>query len=442
MIRAAVQQYVAQPIEVLRSKTAMHAGLVMGGNLISGMLRFTVFIVLAKALSVNELGYLVVFVTLMDLVAVFCDSGLNPTMVRFMALHEGERVEPLILRCLQLKVAISTVLVIVLSIGYPLFVRFQRIPEDYRWLYPVAIGAAVFLSLNTFGMAILQGRKRFGLYAVLSVAINSVRFAVIGTLAWWSIGRAVAYYGSFFAAPPLAVLFAVVLVTLTLRRDAKLGHADVSYRKLIRFVIPLAAMSAATMLFRVADVFMLKALTSGEVVANYGLAYQVAFVFPLLTMAMFTVLLPKVAAMTTADELRRYHRRVLSVYPIVLVAAVAAMFLLPPALSLVFGDKYTSAVPVLRILVMAFGLNLILNPLSLILYALDRPQYFTLIQVFKLVLLVPLDLLLIPRFEGIGAAAAIAVLKLIGVLLMIVCTARTIKAKERQESHEVQTPVD
>jgi O-antigen/teichoic acid export membrane protein len=174
--------------------------------------------------------------------------------------------------------------------------------------------------------------------------------------------------------------------------------------------------------------------------ANYELAYQVGFALPLLTHAIFTVLLPRVSAMKDPAELAAYRRQALRLYPLVGVVTLVAVALAPYPLRWVFGEKYAAAVPVLRILVLTFGIHVVSHPLSLVFYNANRPHYLTLIYLVQLVLLTPASLALIPPLGAAGAAWSLLAVTCVSVAAIVTLSGRTVRAMAAERDGEEDAP--
>ncbi|HQH27871.1 MAG TPA: hypothetical protein PLP17_10790, partial [Oligoflexia bacterium] len=221
------------------------------------------------------------------------------------------------------------------------------------------------------------------------------------------------------------------LLFLTLRRSAALPRPAVSLSAMLLFMAPLALMNAITIGNMRVSNFMLKTLASPEAVANYELAYQIGFVFPLLTSALFTVLLPRVSAMQSRDELRSYRARLLRMYPIVLGMTLAGVLIGPWFIAVVFGAKYAASLAIVRLLIIGFGIHIITQPMSLVFYAVSRPAYLTAIYFAQFAVIVVLNYFFIPRWGGMGAALAVLIATLLAVFAIITLSGWVIRTLPR-----------
>jgi O-antigen/teichoic acid export membrane protein len=440
----AMTRYSGSILQLLRTRTFFQASLVLSGNLSSGILRFCVSLILAKVLAVETWGYLVLFMTVMDMGAVFCDSGINPTMVRFMAARGGDNPRGIVARCLQLKAVLCVVVFLGAGALYLPFMRIQHVPDSYFWMYPLVFAGTLGLTFITFGLSVFQGCQEYRWYAPFVPAANILRILVIALLLLADIRSTGALSMAFFITPVVAGLLMLPVVTPVLRRHSTGAAAQVPWRELLHFVWPVALLNILAIAFQRGDIFLLKTLLppekSAAEVGYYGLAWQIAFVFPLITTALFTVLLPKVSAMKTAAELRHYRRQVLRIYPLILAVCCLGAAIGPLLLSLIFGDTYAPATPIIRLLTLAFGVNLIFNPLSLVFYAVARPFRITAVYFFLIPLLAALNCFLIPYWGITGAGITAIAVRVTGVFLVILWTGSVIRAKEKGEKMEASAP--
>ncbi len=429
--------YLRSILLIFRSGTARNAGLVLSGNIGSALLRFAVTMLLVKVLTKSEFAYFVVFVALMDITSTICDLGLNTTIVRFFAQDANADLRSLLKQSLVIRASLWGIASLIAVVGaFPFFSQFE-IPAAYRPLYAAAVIAGVLLSFNGHGMAVMQAAERFRSYICIAVSNNVARLLFVGGCIWLGVTRADSLFLVFFLVSFLVLPIIIGFLLVTLRSRTESSVAPVSYEALVRFMLPVGGVILVTGFLARLDVFMLKLMSSAETLADYGLAYQLAFVFPLVTRALFTVLLPKAAGMTTSAQLKTYQEKILHVYPLVLLATVFGVVILPSVLVWLFGEKYASALPALRVLIVGFGLSIVFNPLTVILYSLKRHRYVLGIHMLQLPMLLGLNLFFIPQFGGLGAALSDAIMRLLGVVALLLVTRSVIREKAWSEEGSI-----
>lgn len=412
--------------KLFRIRILRELSMVAFGNVLSAGLRFILTLFLANYFSVAEWGYFLLFWSVLDIAAIVADFGLKSATVRLLALPGVNRMR-VARKAAEVK-AWSGVLVFVGTLLFwGVFMRVQDIPEEYGAAYVLAVIGGVGLSVTTFGLGILQGLQYFPSYALFSAAANAIR--VIGfPLLWLFTDLSFLEIAAFIFLAPVAAAVAVCAYGARALRKASdtEGHQETSQRKLLAFMLPIGMLGIIVIVLQRVDLWILQAFAGPEQVGNYGIAFQVAFLFPLLASAVFNTLLPKVSGMTQYEDLRRYRKNIFKVYPYILGATVLGVMAAPALLWLVFGERFAAAIPLVAVLVLMNGVNIIFNPLGLIFYAVNRPIWVTWIQGLQVPALIVLDLVLIPWQGALGAAIAALLVRLLGLAIMIQWTGRIV----------------
>ena len=164
------------------------------------------------------------------------------------------------------------------------------------------------------------------------------------------------------------------------------------------------------------DVFMLTSMRTSEDVAFYVGANQLAYLFPIVTGSITQALLPKVTSISSREALGGYVGRVLRVVPWILLVFVPLILLAGPIVRALYGERSVDSIPIFRILLVGFMISVMVNPMSLILYALNRAELLALLNGLQLVLNVSLNLWLIPSLGAEGAAVSSLSIRLLAAL--------------------------
>ena len=168
------------------------------------------------------------------------------------------------------------------------------------------------------------------------------------------------------------------------------------------------------------DVAILGALVGPGTLGVYAVASKYAELLRLPGLAITYVLYPRLAARDRQEA----SRAVVALLPRALVFTVLAaipLALAVPLLPRVYGDAFTSAM--LPACILLFGLigEGVAGLVSAYLYAVGRPGANSLALGVSVVVTIVLDLMLIPRYHAVGAAAASAVAYLTSSAALLVC---------------------
>ena len=157
------------------------------------------------------------------------------------------------------------------------------------------------------------------------------------------------------------------------------------------------------------DFVVLSALTGPSVLGIYAIASKFAELTKVLGMALTYVLYPQFARAGRSKAAER-AKRLLPKAALLTAGAVVPLFfaagLLIPA---VYGSEFEGASTPARILLLGLAFEGVAGVITAFLYGAGRPGLYSLAMGAGLVATVALDVLLIPRYEAVGAAAASAV---------------------------------
>ncbi len=286
---------------------------------------------------------------------------------------------------------------------------------------PVALRPEVTTALDVLCLAlplvvvngalwgVLAAYQRVGAYTVINLPILALYYlGPLATLAIWHSLVPVMAVQVFCRA-----LMTVVLWPLTHRVMPSLASARVSFRA-IRPVLRLGGwMMVSNLAWPVLlylDRFVIASVLSTAATAWYATPFDVIFRFTALPQAVMAAAFP---AMTTAHRATPgraallYRRTMLAVGGMVLPAALVVIALAGPLLRLWLGAPFAlHATPVLRLLgfgILFYSLDIVAEGLV---DGLGRPAFNARLALLEIAILIPLLLVLLPRFGVVGAAAS------------------------------------
>jgi O-antigen/teichoic acid export membrane protein len=362
------------------------------------------------------------------LAGVLTDLGLSHAMVRFGSKYLVED-EPRAMSRFSAALAIRLILtLIVTTVGF-LSARYMALelfskPEllrPLRFMFLTSLGPVLF----SFWMFFIQTFQRFFTRSAVTIATALVRVGLITSLFF------------LFDLTPTSVIVADSLASLlgfaigmafsprgllsTSRTDLK--EASLELIPYCRFT---GILIVGDILFNELDTFMLGVMSEAEVVGIYRAAWTYAAVVGFLNQSVANVLFPKVTAINDVSQLRAYIRRMVS-----LTGGLTLAML--PLLPLVawwipfYEAQYQAAVPVFYIMFVGLVVDLLVGPISYVLYSLDRPGILSSIGIFKIVLNFTANLTLIPIYGAHGAALATVLTRVIGGIVTVVIVARGVR---------------
>ncbi len=157
----------------------------------------------------------------------------------------------------------------------------------------------------------------------------------------------------------------------------------------------------------------------------FSVADKIANIFTLISVSVFTVLLPENAQRKRQnkeyDFLGTFYIAIF-ILMLAILATVIGTFLLP----IIFGQKYIESIPILWILILSSALTAIHTFMDNYFYVHQNVKPLMYINLFKLIIMLGCGFALIQRFELIGLAYA----QLIAGILTLLATVIVIKRLE------------
>lgn len=414
------------------SRTFKDAGIVMTGEVFNVGFAFLLTVLVSRSLGPNDFGLFSVALAVLTLVAGLLDLGVNTGMVRFASLALGRQQPQIVRRVLAVAFRFKFVLgLMVWALSYllarPTAVLIFHDPALVQPIRLALTGVGGLMMLE-FAVAALQAYQWFSRRLVINFVVGFGRLALVlvllglgqgnlnGILKWYVFWPWAGFFLSLFFIPP-GYIWA--------RWDRPTA------RDLFHFSKWIMLAGVVNIIFNRLDIFMLTALSGAQSSGLYAAAFRLASLLMLVSSALSTMLLPKVASLTSSDQIRRYFVRVLP-YPLVIGLLCLPLFFFGRSLIvLIYGPAYAAAAGVFLVLLLAFILVVIAAPFNLILYALNRPQLLAVLAIGELAISVVGNYCLIP---GLGAAGAAWTLLLVRVFtisfLLIYLAAKLSRLKQ------------
>ncbi len=394
-------------------------GTVLVGNMVGSIMGFAVGLLAIRNLLPSEFGRFSLAIAVMGLLSQGMELGLTTGFVKFASQYLREQREK---SSLILLVALKSRLVsglVLLGVGYlaaDLIGRHIFRKEDLETLLRLAFVGGFGALMFGFTRGVLQARQWFRRFAFLGIWPNLLRLGVFALLLLAGAFR----LGNVILAYVLSPVACFLISWAVIPRDFLKARGDHrgAFWEIFRFSKWVTLSNVATMIILRLDVFMLTSMRSSEDVAFYVGANQLAYVFPIVTGSITQALLPRATALSSADELRGYVRGGLKAIPWALLVFIPLIFLAGPIVEILYGDQYLHSIPIFRILIVGFMISVMVNPLSLLLYTLNRAELLAILNGLQLILNVSMNLWLIPTHGATGAAISSLTIRLLAALFI------------------------
>ena len=359
--------------------------------------------VITRYLGPDDYGRYTLALTYMQLFAVLADVGLFTIVVRDIS-RDPSRTEELVGNTLTLRLVLSAV-VIAVAAAISLLLPYD---PDVRVAILLAGLPLLFGMLNSTFVTVLQSRLRMGRAVVGDVLGRAVALGAVALVAALDLGF-YAVMGA-AAAGALATAITTMLLTRALAR-VRFRAEPAVWRGLLRTALPLGLALAVNELYFRADTLIISLYEPYEQVGLYTLAYRMLELALVFGTVFLTTTFPLLSQAVANDEARARRTIQLSTDVFVVLGAplvAGGLAVAPEVVELAAGEEFGDAATPLRILLAAGALAWVNGVFGYALIAKERQMSALWLNLSALVFNVGLNLLLVPRY-GIVVAAAVTV---------------------------------
>ena len=393
--------------EILTHKITANTVVLFSGRLLASGVGFLCGIIIARNLTPTDFGLLSMTLAVFEIAVVIAGMGIGTSLARFVPLcrikdeNQGQYY---------LKVgfwALLTFSLVIAGLGLlgtrTIALTFYNKP---RLLVPLRLAFLAVISgiLWNFFLSSLHAREMFARYSCFAVIVGLLKLAGIGLLVWWGTFDVVHVLWLYILVPLLGFVLGIAYTPTSLLRAR--GEFKKTLLTLVSFGKWIFVIDVAVMLFFRIDVLILGYYVREEVLGFYSVAFQMMFVFTILTSSFINVLLPHVSKFEHMRQIRRYVKSISKVTLGCSLLFLPVLVSVGPIIRLLFGNAYAPAVEIFQIMFFGFLFNFMVEPIYLVVYPVNKPQIIALVCVIKLLLSASANLLLIPYYGAEGAASA------------------------------------
>lgn len=391
-----------------------------GASLILMPLSLANGILIARTVGPSGKGALDLILATAGVLTIMLGFSLPPG-VTYVVAKGNVNVRSLTVRLLGIAVVQTVITVVILVLISNTSYSAKFLPPGVGWWLIPGITLFVLLELLTaHWKAMLVGRQQI-------TKVNNVEMLgrLIQFLLLFGVATILASKGDRISVAVLFVLALIVsaFINVTLLFKVKgvfLEHGGTaSFREVVRFATPSYLGNLAQFLNYRLDVFIVSFFAGYASVGRYTLAVGLGQLLWLLSNAAATVLLPKIAAAeheNSAAHTMRVNRLSLaaSFAGAVVLALMATQFI-----PLFYGEDFRGSINALLWILPGIVAFSIVNVLAAYLSGIGKPRLNLVVATTSLIATVSLDVLLIPRFDIVGAALASSVSYTLSAVLTI-----------------------
>lgn len=395
----------------LFTSPAIHATLkVFIASLISSALVFIGSIFTINALSIESFGVLSSYNNITALMSGLILSGLNLAFIRYFTLYLKKDIglaKLLFKKIISLEIVFSF-LILVITLFFSRFIADQFFQKPDLYFYIRLAGLGTFLAvLLTFFQSVFQSQEKYNFFSFVIIGQSLITTVIIFLLfVFKSLSTPHIIYAN-LSAYLLVIIASLLYYSKTPVARVKYSQAPVHFfREVMHYSKWLIIITLSSLLFSRLDVLMLTKISDLTQVGIFSFANTIYLNLLILVAAVNTIVLPKISRLESAEEINTTTNKIFRLSLILALTTIPFLFLVKPAVLLLFGTKYIEAMPVLYIMLVGFVISVTFNPVVNMLLILKKQRFMAYTNIAVLVYNFLLNLLLIPRYGARGAVIA------------------------------------
>lgn len=406
-------------ISKIKSKTLQDLLKVLSGNIVAQGLGFLSIIIISRDLGPEQYGIFSLLLAIFTVAVQISDFGVSTSYVKYVSENLSKAKEIFITVILS-KVALSLIIIVALYFLSGVISDFFFGSRKYQKLIELIAVAILFQSF--FGVIIghFQAIQNFKVFAYLNISHNLLKLISIIIISFsFSQEKHLEYFILSYAFVVIFLIFSISIKNYKLFSYIK--QFDFNYFiQIYKLGFWVFLSSLAVMVIMRLDIMMLQKMSTSAEVGYYSVAMNLAMIFPLITTSLVTTLLPKMDEFLKNHTVKEYVKRVLSNTKYVIGILIILELISPFVIKILFGEQYIESISVFQILLVAFTFGVIINPISLVMYSINKAYLLTAMNWLQLPFNYFGNLLFIPMWQADGAAISTTILRILGGLYIMV----------------------
>ena len=377
------------------------------------VISFTYFIIIARALGPEDLGKYYFVISFTTIFAIFIDLGLTNVLTREVAKDQaragGFLSGVLIIKSALSLLSLAAVITAVNLLGYP---------ELIKQLVYISSISMVLDSFTASFFAISRG-----FHNLFYESAGSIIFQIIVLISGILVLRTGGGLGWLIGALALASIFYFIFSLVLILKKWKIKVWPRFNPELVKFVlkltIPFSLFAIFQRIYIYLDSILLSVLAGDRYVGLYQVSFKIIFALQFMPMAFTASLYPAMSAywVKNKEQLGVTFERAMNYLIIISLPISAGVIILADKIILIFKSGYGESVLPLKIGMLAVPFIFLIFPVGSLLNACDRQKANTKIMAVGLAASIFMNILLIPRFQAVGASVTVLATNLLMFIL-------------------------
>ncbi|WP_179344633.1 MATE family efflux transporter [Winogradskyella ursingii] len=207
----------------------------------------------------------------------------------------------------------------------------------------------------------------------------------------------------------LALITSLILLSVKSQFKRVTRIKNISFKKIFLRSYPMSVSLVSLLLMQSVDVIILKKYNDYDVIAHYSIAIKITTAISLVLSSVNAVYAPKIAEMFSLrkfEELKIQLKASTRLIFILTIPIIIFLFLFSNFILKLFGKEYMNASTTLLVLLVGQSINAFCGSVGMYFNMTGKQNVYQIILVLAFVINLILNLILIPKYNMIGAALA------------------------------------
>jgi len=387
------------------------------------VISFSFFIIIARNIGPESLGKYYFAISFTTIFVIFIDIGMTSVLVREIAKHK-DSAEKYIQNTLALKILLMglswlTVFILINVMGYP------ELTKDLVYLSSVAMILDSF-TLTFFGVSRGYHNLKFESIAVVIYQLTALILGVAAlhfnmSLRW--------LMGAIVVASIINFLYSGSLVMLKWKIKLIPKFDATFIKQIISMSLPFALFGIFQRMYTYFDSILLSILAGDTYVGLYSVAFKITFALQFLPLAFVASLYPAMSTYYVHDKkkLGEIFERAMNYLIIIALPISFGIIMLADRIILIFKAEYSGSILPLQIIIASLFFIFTSYPIGSLLNACDKQKINSANMAIVLFFSIVLNMILIPRYQAVGASITVLVTNFLLLILGMVWVPTLIK---------------
>ncbi len=209
----------------------------------------------------------------------------------------------------------------------------------------------------------------------------------------------------------LAVYSSVIIMAKMRKLKAENNQINISYKEILKVSFPMSFSLISLLIMQSFDIYVLEKYFSFKTIAYYGIAIKISAVVGIILTSINATIAPQISKLFYENDfinLRGVIKKATVLNVVLSVPLILFLILFSDSILSFFGSNYILAKQALYIILFGQVINAFCGPVGLYLNMTGRQNLFQKVLLLALIINIIMNLILIPKYEMIGAAISTA----------------------------------